>query len=452
MTTPNLKLRELRERTPSPWRTGQSMSRAELADAVNTALDHLHPGRDLTAHYVEARWIGKLERGEHHWPSEERRAALRHALGTATDGELGLYISRWTGAPSDGELETEGIDRRTFLHTSLAGAAAHVTAVLTLADLAHVVAAVQDAHRYLDHEIVDHLHRRLDDCIADDGTRGASRTLPTVLGMLGVVEQFGRQVKPAVRAKLLAVGASSAEFAGWLYRDLGQPELANYWRDQAADWSSAVGDETMRGYISLKKSQSAWDDRDARRMLELVTMVQNGPKLLLPMRVRAEALQQEARGHAMISGSTNLVDDKLKQARDLMVEHEQARSSGADGLAEHYDQALLGVQTAMCYREAGQLDQAVELYVRWLSPDVFSRRDYGYFLALKAEALAVTGDPDGAAIDGSVALQVASVTDSVRTLRELRRLASRMEPWSARPAVQVFVGGLRAEIDRRGLC
>ncbi|WP_426503009.1 XRE family transcriptional regulator [Dactylosporangium sp. McL0621] len=96
MITPNPTLREARERTPSPWRAGQSMSRTELADTVNAALDQLYPGRDLTAHYVDSRWIGKLERGEHRWPSDERRAALRHALGAATDTELGLYIPRHT--------------------------------------------------------------------------------------------------------------------------------------------------------------------------------------------------------------------------------------------------------------------------------------------------------------------------------------------------------------------
>jgi len=100
--TPNPTLREARERTPSPWRTGQAMSRTELADAVNNALDQLYPGRDLTAHYVDSRWIGKLERGEHRWPSDERRAALRHALGTATDTQLGLYIPRRTDAPDSG--------------------------------------------------------------------------------------------------------------------------------------------------------------------------------------------------------------------------------------------------------------------------------------------------------------------------------------------------------------
>ncbi|MFG2042124.1 XRE family transcriptional regulator [Dactylosporangium sp. NPDC048998] len=74
------------------------MSRPELADAVNAALDQLYPGRDLTAHYVDFRWIGKLERGEHRWPSDERRTALRHVLGSPTDASIGLYSPRRTDA------------------------------------------------------------------------------------------------------------------------------------------------------------------------------------------------------------------------------------------------------------------------------------------------------------------------------------------------------------------
>ncbi|WP_436278360.1 hypothetical protein [Micromonospora gifhornensis] len=93
---PNTLLAGRRAQLPSPRRPGQCLSRAELADAVNAALDHLYPSRDLTAYYVDHRWVGKLERGEHRWPSEERRAALRNVLNAATDAELDLYNPRRT--------------------------------------------------------------------------------------------------------------------------------------------------------------------------------------------------------------------------------------------------------------------------------------------------------------------------------------------------------------------
>ncbi len=108
--TPNSLLREARLRMASPLHAGQSMSRPELADVVNAALDRLYPGRDLTAHYVDFRWIGKLERGETRWPSDERRTAIRHILGAATDTELGLYIPRRTAEPQRGSVEARERD------------------------------------------------------------------------------------------------------------------------------------------------------------------------------------------------------------------------------------------------------------------------------------------------------------------------------------------------------
>ncbi|MFI7543818.1 hypothetical protein [Actinoplanes sp. NPDC049599] len=71
------------------------MSRSEMADAVNTVLARLYPDRKgIKSHYVDDRWVGKLERGEHHWSSAERRAALRTVTGAATDDEIGLYKPR----------------------------------------------------------------------------------------------------------------------------------------------------------------------------------------------------------------------------------------------------------------------------------------------------------------------------------------------------------------------
>ncbi|WP_117673464.1 hypothetical protein [Micromonospora sp. MW-13] len=64
------------------------MSRQELADAVNA---HAYSyARHRTA--VDARYIGRLERGEHRWPFEPYRTALREVLGKATDADLGFFI------------------------------------------------------------------------------------------------------------------------------------------------------------------------------------------------------------------------------------------------------------------------------------------------------------------------------------------------------------------------
>jgi SAM-dependent methyltransferase len=94
---PNDVLAMHRQRLASPWRKGQYISRTELADLVNQTLRDLFPGRSLNGLLADSRWIGKLERGDHRWSSPERRAALRHIFGVASDAELGLYIDRPTG-------------------------------------------------------------------------------------------------------------------------------------------------------------------------------------------------------------------------------------------------------------------------------------------------------------------------------------------------------------------
>jgi hypothetical protein len=317
--------------------------------------------------------------------------------------------------------------RRAVLTTGLAAAA---LPALRLDDLHRVVAALEDARRYLDGSVADHLRKCLAVCADDDGARGPRATLPIVLGIIGVIDGTVRQARPAFQRELLALGARSAEFAGWLYRDVGAPDWADYWRDRAMEWAQAAGDTTMQGYILLKKSQSAWDNRDAVRMLTLAQAVQSGP-WQLPAKVRAEAAQQEARGQAMLGADPQVIEAKLDEARQLFDQDAAVVEPGP-----HYVAPLLVVQTAICYTEAGAPGRALDLYDEHLSRQTFSRRDYGYFLSLKGAAYAAAHAPDDAAIVGLEALVVAAATDSVRTLHELDRLVGDLKPWANRPAVR----------------
>ncbi len=317
--------------------------------------------------------------------------------------------------------------RRAMLTTGLVAAA---LPALRLEDLHRVVAALEDARRSFDGSVADYLRGQLAACAADDGARGPRATLPVVLGIIGVIDGAVRQVKPALQRELLALGARSAEFAGWLYRDIGAPDWADYWRDRAMEWAQTAGDTAMQGYILLKKSQSAWDSRDAVRMLTLAQAVQGGP-WQLPAKLRAEAAQQEARGKAMLGADLDVVEGKLDEARQLFEE-----GAAATDPAPHYMAPLLAVQTAICYTEAGAPGRALDLYDEHLSRQAFSRRDYGYFLSLKGAAYAAVQAPEQAVTAGLEALAVAAATDSVRTIHELNRLVVRLKPWANRSAVR----------------
>jgi tetratricopeptide (TPR) repeat protein len=362
--------------------------------------------------------------------AEIRLPAVRQPRGTATGESAEDAPGRGAAEVPDDERLAEQL-RRAFL---AGGLAALTLPALGLDELKHVTAAVIDARRYADTEVVGYFNRQLDSCAVNDGRSGPRRSLPVVLGLIAAIQAVAADSRPAVRRELLRVGARASEFAGWLYRDVCVPALANYWRDRAIEWAQVTGDSTMQGYVLLKKSQAGWDERDALRMLTLAEAAQEGP-WRLPARVRAEAAQQQARGHAMLDGSLALVRSKLSEAHSLLEQDRADPETPTAEIAAHYDEALFGLQVAICYCEAGEPERSLELYDRWLSPETFSRRDYGFFLALKGTAYAQADEPDSAAAAGAEAFSLARETESVRTAQEVTRLAIQLSRWRDRDSV-----------------
>ncbi len=439
----NEKFRAARLRLQSPSRPGFPMSRQELADLVNSIMNPAE-SRDQP---VTVNHICKIEQGINTWPRPHRRAAYRTALKVDDDADIGFFSRRRRPADerpiADGQ-QTEllrsnpqphpiaaGVRRRTLLRTG--GLAALAPACANDEDLAHFAAASEDAHRYLDGQVLAQLEVRLSECADIDGTQGPDAAIPGTLAIIETVEEHIRSVKPHVRIGLLSLGARAAELAGWLHRDAGATKPAETWRDRATAWALEAGDYAMAAYVLVKKSQAAWDHRDAPRMLGLAQAVQHGP-WSLPPRIRAEVAQQEARGHAMMEGRMTAADGLLAQARSHLAEE----AAQPDGIATHYGQALFSVQTAICYGEAGLTERAVELFGAALQPTLFSLRDYGYFLSLMAQTVAATRQPDQAAIAGTTALAIAKSAGSNRTVAELLRLAQQLRPWSDRPSVRHF--------------
>lgn len=366
---------------------------------------------------VERTTVMRWERGET-CPQPWARPKLARALGISDDA-----LSELLSEPAEAENvllapvqiaeEVAPLHRRDFLEYSAA------FPVLGFDELRHLGAAFDDARHYLDAEVVGYFKQQLASCAANDGTYGPAQALPLVLGVVAAIERHARGVKATVRRELLAVGAGAAEFVGWLYRDARQPRLSAHWRDRATEWAQEAGDWPMQGYILLKKSQAAWDDRDGLRMLTLAQAAHDGPWRLPPL-VQAEVAQQEARGLAMTGESTVTVDAKLDEAWEIFTGAEAT----AGELGCHYDLALLTMQTAICYCEAGQPERAAEQYREHLDDEQISHRDRGYFLSLMANALAQASAPDDAASAGHEALTVAVATHSLRTVQELKRVCT----------------------------
>jgi hypothetical protein len=426
------------------------MPREELADLVNAITEAQDSDGPVTASD-----IGKIERGIVSWPRKFRRQAYRKILNAVTDAEIGLVNRRVrptdrVPAPATASMiapaitvrgpqpQHQGMDNGSlerFGAISMPAASLGITApALTLDDLDRIDAVARDARRYLDESLIEFLDAQLAASASDDGHHGPRYALPGALGIVSIVQRNARSVKWNVRRPLLRVGARAAEFTGWLYRDAGHHEAADYWRDRASEWAMEATDYAMPGYILIKKSQSAWDARDASRMLGLAEAVEEGP-WTLPARVMAEAVQQQARGMAMLKSSHAQVDDALKRARELMHEGTVDKTP----LAAHYDKILFEVQTAICYGESGRPEEAAAIYEATVKPTVFSTRDYAYFSTLRAQTLVAAELPDEAAAIGASVIPKAVAAGSTRTVRELKRLGARLHPWERRSTVNAFL-------------
>jgi len=109
---PNDQLRRARERIESPYATGESLSRQELAELVNAwVYEHTEDQRVVE---LDANYIGKLEQGTIGWLRDpERRAAFRAVLGVTTDAELGFR------RPLRSRTTLVGVERQQFLRVGL---------------------------------------------------------------------------------------------------------------------------------------------------------------------------------------------------------------------------------------------------------------------------------------------------------------------------------------------
>ncbi|MFI0421088.1 helix-turn-helix domain-containing protein [Spongiactinospora sp. 9N601] len=288
--------------------------------------------------------------------------------------------------------------------------------------------------------IVGTLRRQLDESKAADGRLGPTAALPGVLDVLGAVQYNVRDVKPRVRRALLTVGADAAEFLGWLYRDLRDLRTAEYWYDRATELAQEAGDDPMQGYILIRKSQLAYDRRDALRVLTLAEAAQRSG---LPVRVQAESAQQEALGLAMLGEPLHVVERKLDDAHYLLT---RATDTGEPNeLGDLFNEGTLLLRSTACYTEAGKPARAAKILGGIIATGGLSSRDAGYFQARRAAALALTGEPDEAAMVGLKAAQIAHETCSRRTWTVLMDTMRVLSRWNTRPLVRSLCVALTEE-------
>lgn len=308
--TPNTHLRSARVQLPSPLRPGQCMSRTELADAVNAALDALYPSRCIAAHYVDSRWVGKLERGEHRWPSAERRAALRAVFGVTADRQLGLYSPRRTGATS----------------SSLTDAAWPGVVPDEMAELPGPWTSGMQVPNRIEQPHVEALRRSITLFEDWDHRYGGGLARAAMAGQLEWACRAIRQAsaRPAVRRQWLSTAARLGDVVGWACFDAGEDAgTTRGYFVRSIQLATEAEDVQQRAHTVTSLSRRLTYSGKAKEALQIVGLTRSGWRDLPPLG-RAVIGIVEARAYASLRDA-----EECRRAVGLCDEHFDA--SPADG-------------------------------------------------------------------------------------------------------------------------
>jgi transcriptional regulator with XRE-family HTH domain len=250
------------------------------------------------------------------------------------------------------------------------------------------------------------------------------------------------------RTRVLRVGASFAEFAGWIHQDAGDAATALRWSDRALEWAAEAGDQTIVSYVLTRKSHQAAALRDRAGTLGLAEAALRDADRVSP-RTRALALRQLARGHA-------LARDADACARALDAARGQAARGDDHGEAErtltgYCTPAYIELEAADCWLTLGRAGDAIQVYETCLAdwPAAFER-DRGVHLARLATAHAAARDPERACAAALDAVPIAADTGSARAADELRRLPGWLGRWKDTEGVRVLAEALRTLPDPAG--
>lgn len=264
-------LRAARLRLESPSAPGLSMTRQELAEAVNTQV-HRTTGK-ITA--ADANHIGKWERGIICWPAAYYRAALRALLDVGSDAEIGFTRPNRDNA----------VDRQTFIKTALGvGAGMMITPhVPNTDDRDELVAALSGATTY---------YRRMEQTVS------SARLAPAVDAHFSLASDVVR-----TRLNNTTGYGALAEIAGlaaWLAADQGDHVTARRRYGEAVLYAEKTYHPLLAAYMTASFGHFAIETGHARQGVTLLDRAGVQLDNTAPDTVRAWLASLHAVGHATL--------------------------------------------------------------------------------------------------------------------------------------------------------
>jgi transcriptional regulator with XRE-family HTH domain len=328
------------------------------------------------------------------------------------------------GAERLGELAGQGgpmvpMDRRSMLDAYIAAVLGGPAAAAWAADAAEPPLDPDAVHRLM---VVRRLVNEADPCV------GPGNLAPAIGGLYRLIERMHRSAGGEMRRRMLDVSAYYAEFYGWLCQEVGDMRGAVVWTERALHQARAAEHPELAAYAHVRLAQLAESGLDGERMIANARAAQR--EAGLSASVRALALQQEARGHA-IDGDVTACLRKLDEARTVSLPG-TAQWADEYRVGCYFDLPHLVLQEASVLLEAGRPREAIASYERNRSGhDHLCRWQQSLHAAKLARAYALCGEMDRAAVVAAEAVELGDGTGSVLVRDELRKL----DPWRSVPAI-----------------
>jgi len=235
-----------------------------------------------------------------------------------------------------------------------------------------------------------------------------------------LADRLRRSARGEPRRDMLRIAALYAEFYGWLREEAGDLTSAGQWTARALEQGQAADDRDIVAYAFVRMSQLAEVDGDADRVIGLARAAQREPGLT--DRVRAMALQQEARGYAR-AGNESACLSRLDRAGTMADEFRPVAGDEYE-IGYCYRRQHVDLQRAACLLVLGRPADAVTQYQQTKSSwGYICHWEQGVHAAKLAFALARCGELDQAVAAGHEALELAGSAESDLVRRELSRLS-----------------------------
>lgn len=393
MSQPNELLTAARARIESPGAPGQPMTRQELAEAVN---DHVFRATG-TPGAVDARHVGRWERGVTKWPAARYRAALRAVLNVATDAELGFR------RPS--RTTVEDVDRKTFLKTTL-GVGAGVLLAPSDANLIGILSG-PTAH-----------YRQMESAVASD------RLSPAVDAHLNLAVGIVRdRLRTSDGFRTLS---EIAGLAAWLAADRGDNAVARRRYAEAIGYANRAHHPLLAAYMTASLGHFAVETGDGNQGLELLVRASHQLDASAPNTARAWLSSLLAVAYAS-TGDRKQTLTELRRAESLL-----ARQTGEP----HWPWVFpFSPPKAAGYRASalgrlGDLRAARTAYAA-AGPALTSAKPRALAQVEHARVLARTGDIAGGCAMATEALAVGRAYGSERITSRVREFRSSLAAHTA---------------------